>query len=74
MVKIITGKMKKYFEVNKKLWDSRTQTHLNSEFYNMEAFRQGVTSLNPIELALLGDIQGAEDDKELVRIYKESIQ
>ena len=58
MVKIITVKMKKYFEVNKNLWDSRTQSHLNSEFYNMEGFRRGETSLNPIELALLGDIQG----------------
>ena len=34
------------------------ETHLQSEFYDMHAFLRGETSLNDIELDLLGDIKG----------------
>ncbi len=47
--------MKEYFESNQKLWDQKTPIHLNSEFYDMEAFRAGKTSLNRDEIAHLGD-------------------
>ena len=49
---------KKYLEVNRKLWNSRTEQHLNSEFYDNETFLKGKSSLNDIELELLGDLRG----------------
>lgn len=47
-----------YIEINKHSWNNRTDTHLNSEFYNLQEFLKGETSLNPIELEILGDIEG----------------
>lgn len=47
-----------YIEINKSSWNNRTEAHLNSDFYNMKGFMNGETSLNSIELELLGDIQG----------------
>jgi len=47
-----------YIDVNKRLWNERTRVHLNSEFYNVEAFLKGKSSLNDIELALLGNVSG----------------
>lgn len=47
-----------YIEVNRNSWNSRVDTHLKSDFYNLNGFLKGETSLNPIELAFLGDIKG----------------
>lgn len=47
-----------YLEINKKAWDKRTQVHLESTFYDVEGFVNGKSSLNPIELNQLGDVQG----------------
>ncbi len=46
-----------YIEINKKLWDSKTEFHFDSEFYNVEAFLKGEDSLNSIEMGLLGDVK-----------------
>ena len=48
----------KYFDANKKLWNSRVNIHYNSEFYNIEKFIKTKNSLNSIELKELGDIKG----------------
>ena len=47
-----------YIEINRESWNNRTDTHIASEFYNMEDFLNGESSLNPIELQFLGDIRG----------------
>ncbi|WP_278555030.1 class I SAM-dependent methyltransferase [Elizabethkingia bruuniana] len=47
-----------YIEVNKESWNNRVDTHFDSEFYDVEGFLKGNTSLNSIELALLRDITG----------------
>lgn len=47
-----------YIEINRQSWNSRTEAHLNSEFYDMPAFLAGKSSLNDIELGLLGDLKG----------------
>lgn len=47
-----------YVEINKHSWNNRTDTHLNSEFYNLEGFLKGETSLNPLDLEIIGDIRG----------------
>src|ERR1043165_2697289 len=47
-----------YLEANRALWDKKTEYHTGSDFYKMDAFLAGATSLNDIELQLLGDIKG----------------
>ncbi|SMG28486.1 GNAT family N-acetyltransferase [Sphingobacterium psychroaquaticum] len=47
-----------YLQVNKESWNKRTAVHIDSDFYNQAAFLQGETSLNNVELELLGDIKG----------------
>lgn len=51
-------KMKNYLEINKNSWNARVEPHVKSDFYFVDAFIQGRTSLNSIELELLGDIKG----------------
>lgn len=47
-----------YIEINKKSWNKRTEWHIDSEFYQLEEFKKGKTSLKNIERDLLGDIKG----------------
>ncbi len=47
-----------YIEINRQSWNNRTETHLKSEFYDLDGFMNGNSSLNDIELSLLGDIKG----------------
>ena len=47
-----------YIEINKHSWNNRTEIHLKSDFYDLEGFLEGKTSLNPIELELLEDVKG----------------
>lgn len=52
------SKEQNYININKSLWNNKVETHVNSEFYDMESFINGKTSLNSIELDLFGDIKG----------------
>ncbi|WP_066217873.1 class I SAM-dependent methyltransferase [Formosa haliotis] len=47
-----------YKAVNKAAWNAKTEVHLESAFYDLKGFMAGTSSLNPIELELLGDIRG----------------
>ena len=47
-----------YLNINRKLWDKKTEIHVDSDFYDVKSFKKGEDSLNPIELELLGDIKG----------------
>lgn len=47
-----------YLAANKALWNKRTAVHVTSSFYDVPAFLEGRSSLNSIELALLGDVRG----------------
>lgn len=47
-----------YLEINKKTWNSRVASHVNSEFYSVDAFLRGEDPLNDVEINLLGDIKG----------------
>ena len=49
-----------YIEKNKQSWNKRLESHLKSDFYDLEGFLKGKTSLNNIELDLLGDIRGKD--------------
>lgn len=47
-----------YIEINRNSWNNRTETHLKSDFYDLDGFLKGKSSLNEIELGLLGNIKG----------------
>lgn len=47
-----------YLEINRQSWNNKVAIHLESAFYDMPGFISGNTSLNEIELKLLGDIKG----------------
>ena len=47
-----------YININKRLWNEKTDIHYKSDFYNVNAFINGKDSLNPIETELLGNIEG----------------
>ena len=55
---------KNYKEINRKSWNNRVDAHIESEFYDMKGFLLGNSSLNPIELELLGDIK----DKSILHL------
>ncbi|MDR6513765.1 class I SAM-dependent methyltransferase [Chryseobacterium camelliae] len=47
-----------YLEINRESWNTRTEAHINSDFYNLDDFLKGKSSLKDIELNLLGDLTG----------------
>ena len=50
--------MKNYQSTNRDAWNKRVSAHLASDFYSVEGWKAGKTSLNEIELSLLGDVKG----------------
>jgi SAM-dependent methyltransferase len=47
-----------YIESNRKLWNERTPIHVKSEFYSVDEFKKGKSTLKSIELEELGDVSG----------------
>lgn len=47
-----------YLDINRQSWNQKTDIHIKSDFYDHENFLKGKSSLNSIELGLLGDING----------------
>jgi SAM-dependent methyltransferase len=47
-----------YIESNRRLWNEKTRIHVGSEFYGVEGFKRGKSSLHSIELEELGDVAG----------------
>ena len=45
-----------YVEINRALWNERTKHHVHSNFYDVEGFMSGQTSLKGTELSLLGNV------------------
>ena len=54
----MTNTGKNYLEINRKSWNERVDAHYASEFYDVEGFLKGKSSLNDIELELLGNVEG----------------
>lgn len=50
--------LKRYFDANRKMWDSWTGLHEKSDFYNVEDFKSSRNSLKPIEIEEVGDVSG----------------
>ncbi|MCB9252261.1 MAG: class I SAM-dependent methyltransferase [Flavobacteriales bacterium] len=53
-----------YLKINKEAWNRKTPVHIDSEFYDVKSFLKGQSSLNRIELDLLGDVQ----DKKIMHL------
>jgi len=51
-------KNEKYFEVNKDTWNKKVSIHVDSDFYDVEGFKKGNSSLNAYELNEVGDVKG----------------
>src|SRR3954464_11903705 len=47
-----------YIQSNRKLWNDWTGIHAQSEFYDVESFKEGKFRLHPIEKEELGDVRG----------------
>ena len=47
-----------YIAINKESWNNRTEVHYDSDFYDNQNFIKGKSSLNEIELNLLGNLKG----------------
>jgi len=50
--------MDEYLKTNQETWDTWTRYHLGSKFYDIEGFKAGTTTLDPIVLAGPGDVTG----------------
>jgi 2-polyprenyl-3-methyl-5-hydroxy-6-metoxy-1,4-benzoquinol methylase len=50
-------KEENYIIENRTLWNKRVSVHVESDFYKMQEFINGKSSLNSIELELLGDVK-----------------
>ncbi|MBL4664128.1 MAG: SAM-dependent methyltransferase, partial [Flavobacteriaceae bacterium] len=48
----------KAFETNKETWNKKVAIHAKSDFYQMDRFKAGHTSLKQYELDALGDVSG----------------
>jgi len=49
---------KNYFEVNRQTWNEKVKIHSKSEMYDLEAFKNGKSSLMPYEINALGHVEG----------------
>lgn len=47
-----------YFETNRITWNEKVKVHTQSDFYNLQGFKKGESTLNAYELAALGNVQG----------------
>jgi SAM-dependent methyltransferase len=50
--------LQKAFDTNRETWNKKVAIHAASDFYDMEAFKAGRSSLNSYELNALGDVSG----------------
>ena len=46
-----------YININKQTWNNKTDVHIASDFYDVASFLEGRSTLNEIELRLLGDVK-----------------
>lgn len=49
---------KDYISINKQTWNNKVDVHIASDFYDMDGFLKGKSTLNDIELELLGNVKG----------------
>ena len=50
--------LKKAFDTNRETWNKKVAIHAASDFYDLDSFKKGASSLNRFELVALGDVKG----------------
>ena len=50
--------LEQYKDTNRSYWDELVAIHAASEFYNLQAFKSGVSTLHSIETTEIEDVQG----------------
>lgn len=50
--------MDEYLKVNKSLWNAKTDINFKSEFYDVDSFKKGKSTLNFAELDSIGNVKG----------------
>lgn len=55
-----TDNYQAYFEANKDGWNKRTEIHKDTAFYDLKSFKEGINSLQHIELGEIGNVAGKE--------------
>lgn len=50
--------MNDYLDTNRSLWDGWTKLHAASAFYDIDGFKEGKSTLMPVERQALGDVTG----------------
>lgn len=53
-----SGDMDRYKESNRLLWNEMTPIHARSDFYGLDAFKAGKSSLKAVELGEVGEVAG----------------
>jgi SAM-dependent methyltransferase len=48
----------KAFNTNRETWNKKVAIHAASDFYDLDSFKKGASSLNCFELEALGDVRG----------------
>jgi SAM-dependent methyltransferase len=48
--------IKKSFNINRETWNKKVAIHAKSDFYNVDEFKNGKSSLNKYEVTALGDV------------------
>ena len=51
-------KTPEYFETNRDTWNKKVEFHANSQMYNLEAFKNGKSSLMAYEINSVGNVNG----------------
>lgn len=50
--------MQEYFDSNRNLWNQWTKIHYKSEFYDVDSFINGKSTIDPFELTEVGSVSG----------------
>jgi len=50
--------MNEYLEANRRHWDELVPLHMQTRFYNVDAFKSGESGLHDLEIAEVGDVAG----------------
>tara|TARA_R110000772_G_scaffold64089_8_gene143290 strand:- start:25 stop:825 length:801 start_codon:yes stop_codon:yes gene_type:complete len=52
--------LEKAFSTNRETWNKKVAIHAASDFYDLENFKKGKSSLTPFEIQALGDVKGKD--------------
>lgn len=55
---LVDRRMDDYLDTNRQLWDAWVKAHVDSDFYDVAAFKAGATSLQAVEREELTDVRG----------------